>query len=131
MRPFLKLLTFSLIFSPLSLYASALAATDRDAKSAYDQSMKIYKRDGMTGLVINSQNCHAKSKNKIKCVYLDIIGLRLDMAIVEPMGMPRHPYFETDAVLERTDAVLKAAGVSKNDRPELFGKILEKVRNYL
>lgn len=131
MLSFLKRAMLCAALIPVLSHASVLVATDRDAKSAYDESMKIYRAQGLTGLIINSKNCHSKEKNKIKCVYLDIVGLRLDMAIVVPVDMPRHPYFDTDAVFMRSDAALRAAGVPKIDRPELFGAILERVRNYL
>lgn len=106
---------------------SAMGQGQQMRDKAYQETNRVYRSGGMVGLTENSDKCHRTSKQPVYCIYLDIMANRLDAAMVDPIGMPRNPYFEARPIALRIDSAFNKAKIKQSQRPALFQRIVAEV----
>lgn len=99
--------------------------SDQDINLMMGSSKAIdsYKKGGITGVVIESDNCYKKIKTSIVnqqqiefCIAMDLGGFFIDYSMTQLNNFPRTEYFTDQEAFNRIDEILKRTGISKNSQ---------------
>lgn len=109
-------ITFILLFF-ITFEASAQARTSANVEKslvkAADESVATYKKSGMSGLIVNTQNCYERAKiNPLYCVYLDLASRHIDQIFVEAMHFPPNEFYADEQFGSRIITVLAKENMS-------------------
>jgi len=101
----------------LFLAPASLSAQERSqlAHIAARQVVAIYARGGLNQVQTNSADCYRYITDKFLCIYQDIAAQQIDRAVVDPIQMPRDPYFDDPQLFQRIGPIFINAGMNLDD----------------
>lgn len=92
-----------------------------DLKKAARVSVKVYRGDGMTGLIGNSMDCYKQlTKFKYYCLYLDIAARRIDELGGAGTQFPRTEYFDDEKFGPRVGELFIQSNMNQEQANEYF-----------
>lgn len=60
-----------------------------------------YKKSGMIGIIIDSDECYKSSIDKKYCIYFDLGGMHISNSVSDAFGFPINSYYEDENVERR------------------------------
>lgn len=124
----------SLFISTGILQNSAHARTQeevaRDLAKATDTAVATYEEQGMSGLIIKTQDCYKKNtKNLFYCVYLDLASRRIDQVFVEAMHFPPNDFFADEQFGSRVGPVFSGANMDMDTANQYLASVTPVINN--
>jgi len=87
-------LLISTLFSSAVAHPRTAADVERDLTKAAKTSVAIYRSNGMSGLIVKTEECYKNlDKHQFYCVYLDLASRHIDQDFLAGTNFPPTEFF--------------------------------------
>lgn len=127
---FVLSLYLSVVILQNSAYARSPAEVARDLAKASDAAVSTYSKEGMSGLIVKTQECYERNTgNLFYCVYLDMASRHVDQIVIEVMRFPPNEFFVDESFLSRVGPVLIGAKMDMNAANQYLATVTPVINN--
>ena len=123
----LAAILFALVIANFHALANQTQTEDIELSGVVRQTLSNYKENGLSGLVVLSQNCYRVQRPSLRCVQLDIAASQIDLQFAESIGIKRHPYFEPGPFFQRATPVFVRSGMNMQQANAYLTRATEKI----
>ncbi|MBX9899407.1 MAG: hypothetical protein K2Y28_01370 [Burkholderiaceae bacterium] len=74
----------------------------QNARNVAQKAFSIYREGGMSGLMIESQNCWKENNVNKLCLYHDFASFRIEQLVIVGTSIPPHEYFSSNKIQDRS-----------------------------
>lgn len=124
---FLVAILFALVVANFHAVANQPRTEDAELSGVVRQALSNYKKNGLSGLVAQSQNCYRMERPSLRCVQLDIAASQIDLQFAESIGIQRHPYYEPGPFFQRATPVFVSSGMNMQQANAFLARATDKI----
>lgn len=112
-----------MIIASYDVLAQNMSDQDINLMMGASKAIESYKDGGITGVVIESEDCYEKVKTSLVnqqniefCIAVDLGGFFIDYSMTRLNNFPRTEYFTDQEAFNRIHSILKRTGISKTSQ---------------
>lgn len=100
-------------------YAKSPKDVQKEVNEAVNAVYKIYKKNGMSGLITYTTQCYEKTNNtEFRCVYIDLASRYIDQVMVEQLHFPPTEFYSDELFGPRIFAVFTNKNMNEDKSNE-------------